>query len=287
MNKINNVTVIGGGVLGSQIAFHVAFKGFNVTLYDNNPDLFFTITEQLVKLQSLYKDYLGLSDEEVEKGLTNMTFSDMLLDAVKDADLVIESVPENLEIKKQLYLDLTEIAPAKTIFATNSSAMLPSNLMDFTGRPERFLALHFSNLLYRSNIVEVMGCRKTDPEIFNEMVQFAKDIGMYPVVIKKEQAGYVLNTLLMPLLGAASGLLIKGVADIETIDTTWRIATNSAVGPFQIYDLVGLKTVYNIAMNNGDIQSKLFAHYLNENYIKKGKLGLLSGEGFYIYTQDK
>lgn len=283
MTQIKNVTVIGGGVLGSQIAFHIAYKGFKVTLYDSNSNLFVQITEQFLKLQDLYKEYLNLSNEEIESGLDNISFSNSLADSVKDADLVIESVPENIEIKKQLFTELGQLAPSKTIFATNSSTMLPSSLMEFTGRPAQFLALHFSNLLYRSNIAEVMGSIKTDTNVFDAIVQFAKDIGMYPVSLKKEQAGYVLNTLLMPLLGAASELLIKGVADIETIDKTWQIATNSPLGPFQIYDLVGLNTVYNIAINNTDVKSKLFAHYLKQNYIDKGKLGGLSGEGFYKY----
>ena len=287
MSGIKNVTVIGGGVLGSQIAYHIAFRGFNVTLYDSNTEIYFSIMEQLSKLQQLYKEYLDLSSQEVEIGLDNMTFSDNLLDAVSNADLVIESVPENPEIKKQLFTELSQILPERTILATNSSTMLPSNLMDFTGRPDRFLALHFSNLLYRSSIVEVMGSAKTNPEVFDNIVKFSEEIKMYPVVLKKEQPGYVLNSLLMPLLAAASELLNKGIADVETIDKTWRIATNSLVGPFQIYDFIGLNTIYNIAKNNTDVKSKFFAHYLNENYIKKGKMGYLSGEGFYKYSQVK
>lgn len=287
MSGIKNVTVVGGGILGSQIAHHIAFRGFNLILYDNNTEIYISIMEQLSRLQQLYKEYLDLSNQEVEKALDNITFCDNLSDAVSDADLIIESIPENREIKKVFYQELKPLVPGKTIIATNSSTMLPSDLMDFTGRSDKFLALHFSNLLYRSSIVEVMGSIKTDPSVVDTLVRFSEEIGMYPVVLKKEQPGYVLNTLLMPLLSAASELLIKGVADIETVDKTWRVATNSPVGPFQIYDFIGLNTIYNIAKNNTDVKSKFFAHYLQENYIKKGKLGYLSGEGFYKYSQDE
>lgn len=284
MAKIKNVTVIGGGILGSQIAFHIAYKGYRVILYDNSPDFYVDITDRLLKIKNLYKEYLVLSEEDVEPGLNNILLNDNLIESVSQADLIIESVPENEEIKKQIFEQLGQIAPANTIFATNSSTMLPSTLMQSTARPDRFLALHFSNLLYRSNIAEIMGTTKTDPSVFASVVQFSKDIGMHPIPLKKEQPGYVLNTLLMPLLTAASELLIKGVADVETIDKTWQIATNSPLGPFQIYDFVGLNTVYNIASNNTDVKSKLFAHYLKQNFIDQGKLGYLSGEGFYKYN---
>ncbi len=286
MEKITNVTVMGGGIMGSQIAYQTAFKGFNVILYDISIDMYTKVIDNLELLRSLYIREANATDEEMEATFNRITYSFDLQEAVQDADLIVEAVPEDIEIKKKLYEDIGKSAPEKTIFLTNSSTFLPSNLMEFTGRAHKFLALHFSNLLFHCNIAEIMRSAKTDTASFDAVVKFAEEIGMVPIIVKKEQRGYVLNSLLMPLLEAASELYLKGVSDIETIDKTWRIATDSPVGPFEIYDVIGLNTVYNIALSNGDMKGKMFAHYLNENFIKKGKLGYLTGEGFYKYPKN-
>ncbi|MFV0537385.1 MAG: 3-hydroxyacyl-CoA dehydrogenase [Dysgonomonas sp.] len=285
MEKISNVTVLGGGNMGSQIAFQAAYKGFNVTIYDISADTYSNVIENLELLKSMYLKEAHVTEEDMEDTFNNISFSFNLSEAVQDADLTIESVPEDIEIKQQLYTELGIVAPSKTIFTTNSSTMLPSNLMEFTGRPHKFLALHFSNLLFHCNIAEIMKSSKTDSESYNTVIEFAEATGMIPILVKQEQPGYILNSLLMPFMGAAIELYLKGVGDIETIDKTWRIATGSPVGPFEIYDIVGINTVYNIAAN-GDMKSKLLAQYLKENFIKKGKLGRLSGEGFYKYPKE-
>ncbi len=282
MNKISNVTVLGGGILGSQIAFHAAYRNFNVVIYDLSADLYNKIIAQFYLLKDFYIQEAHVSESDMEEVFNRISYSFDLKEAVEDADLVIEAIPENKEMKQELYQNLAQVAPQKTIFATNSSTMLPSSLAGYTGRPDKFLALHFANLLFRYNIVEVMGHPGTDQNIFRTVVDFSKELGMEPIEIKKEKNGYVLNSLLIPLLSAASELFITGVADIETIDKTWKMATGSPAGPFQIYDAIGLNTIYNIAQN-GDVKSKLFAHFLKENYINKGKMGYLSGEGFYKY----
>src|SRR5690625_2674082 len=127
----------------------------------------------------------------------------------------------------------------------------------------------------------------TDIAIFHEIVEFAKAIGMVPLPIYKEQPGYILNSLLVPLLDAAQMLLVKGVAEIETIDKTWMIATGAPQGPFAILDIVGIKTAYNItrakAEKTGDKGYEELAELLKREYIDKGKLGIETGEGFYTY----
>jgi len=199
--------------------------------------------------------------------------------------LVIEAVPEQLELKRGIYTRLGAVAPEKTIFATNSSTLLPSKLMDATGRPDRFLALHFANEIWKFNVGEVMGTESTSPAVYDTVVEFARDMGMVPIEIKKEKAGYVLNSLLVPFLNAAGELLVDGIADPETIDKTWRIATGSPSGPFQIYDVIGLMTPYNVALADPRPKSQAFAKLLKEEYIDKGKLGVATGEGFYSYRK--
>jgi 3-hydroxyacyl-CoA dehydrogenase len=196
---------------------------------------------------------------------------------------VIEAAPESIDIKRDLYQRLAEAAPQKTIFATNSSTLLPSDLKDFTGRPDRFIALHYANQVWRQNTAEIMGTTDTDPDVYRSVVDFAERSGLVPIELKKEKAGYVLNSLLVPLLNAAAGLVLEGIADPETIDKTWRIGTGAPVGPFQIYDVVGLTTAYNIASANPDQGSQAWAAYLKTNFIDQGKLGVATGEGFYRY----
>ena len=137
-------------------------------------------------------------------------------EAVKDADLISESIPEDVEIKKSFYKKLAEVAPEKTIFTTNSSTTLPSDYAKETGRPGKFVALHFANGIWDANVGEVMGHPDTDPEIFDRVVEFAREMGMVPIPIQKEQNGYVLNSLLAPLLSAATNLLVNDVADIDS-----------------------------------------------------------------------
>ena len=285
MPQIKTVTVLGTGVLGSQIAYQAAFHGFAVTAYDINDEVLTKAQARFAQLAGIYQaeKVAGASEGKAEAALENLRLTADLADAVANADLVIEAVPELIELKRDVYRRLAELAPAKTIFATNSSTLLPSDLKDFTGRPDRFLAIHYANNIWAQNIAEVMGTAETDPTVFDAVVEFARNSGLEPIEIKKEKAGYVLNSLLVPLLNAAAGLLLQGIATPETIDKTWRIATGAPTGPFQIYDVVGLGTAYNISSSSPDAGSQAFAKHLKENYIDKGKLGVASGEGFYTY----
>ncbi|MFI7000656.1 3-hydroxyacyl-CoA dehydrogenase [Nocardia sp. NPDC050175] len=282
--SIRRVTVLGTGVLGSQIAFQTAFSGFEVTAYDINDDALKAAHDRFTKLVAIYQDEVdGAGDGKAEKAAGTITVTTDLAEAVKDADLVIEAVPEVLKIKQDTYQKLSELAPQRTIFATNSSTLLPSDLKDSTGRPDRFLALHFANDVWRYNTAEVMGTKDTDPEVFHAVAEFAAAIGMVPIELHKEKAGYVVNSLLVPLLNAAMGLSAGGYADPEAVDKTWRIATGAPFGPFQMIDVIGLNTPYNILVNS-DENGKKLAAWLKDNYIDQGKLGVSSGEGFYKYS---
>jgi len=285
MTRLSNITVLGTGVLGSQIAFQTAFSGFEVVAWDVDDAALEAAKVRFRKLADRYirEDFQGSAAGKAEAALGRLRYTADLADAAKDADLVIEAVPEQLELKRGIYTRLGAVAPEKTIFATNSSTLLPSKLMDATGRPDRFLALHFANEIWKFNVGEVMGTESTSPAAYDTVVEFARDMGMVPIEIKKEKAGYVLNSLLVPFLNAAGELLVDGVADPETIDKTWRIATGSPSGPFQIYDVIGLMTPYNVAMADPRPKSQAFAKLLKEEYIDKGKLGVATGEGFYSY----
>jgi 3-hydroxybutyryl-CoA dehydrogenase len=286
MTAINKVTVLGTGVLGSQIAYQTAYHGVDVVAYDISDEVLDKAKARFAGLAQTYKAEVdGAAGGAADAALDRIRYSADLADAVEDADLVIEAIPENLDLKRDTYTKLGEVAPAKTIFATNSSTLLPSDLKGFTGRPEKFLALHFANHVWAQNTAEVMGTDSTDPEVYRRVVDFAAAIGMVPIEIKKEKAGYLLNSLLVPFLSAAGQLVVDGIAEPEMIDETWRIGTGAPMGPFQIYDVVGLTTAYNISAA-GDEGQQRFAEYIKENYIDKGKLGAATGEGFYAYSAE-
>lgn len=278
-----NVTIAGTGVLGSQIAYQTALNGFNVTAYDRNPD---TAKKRVTGLKASYQNDLGLSDAEFNAGLNQINFTADLAEAVKDADYVIEALPENLEIKEEFYKQLSKLAPAKTIFASNSSTMVPSQLVKFVDRPTKYLHMHFANKIWKCNVAEIMGTEQTDPAVFQEVVDFAHAIKMVPIPLHKEQPGYVLNSLLIPFVISAMALWVKGVADPQTVDKDWMISTGSPVGPFMMLDDVGLRTVWNIVTNLYESRQqevfKVIADRLKE-MIDAGHEGLESGQGFYHY----
>ncbi|MFJ9386462.1 3-hydroxyacyl-CoA dehydrogenase [Peribacillus sp. NPDC101481] len=282
-----NITIAGSGFLGSQIAFQTAFKGFNVSVYDINDEALERAKDRITNLKPYYKEDIGAAEEDLNAAYARISFHSDLSGAVAEADLVIEAIPEVLQIKTDFYTELGKAAPEKTIFATNSSTLLPSQFAEATGRPKKFLALHFANEIWKNNTAEIMKHPGTDSEVFEEVIDFAKAIGMVPLPLHKEQPGYILNSLLVPLLDAAQMLLLKGVADTETIDKTWMVATGAPLGPFAILDVVGINTAYNISLAKakatGDPEIEKLANLLKTEYIDKGKIGREAGEGFYKY----
>lgn len=282
-----NVTIAGSGVLGYQIAFQTAFHGFKVTVYDINDAVLEKAKAKFETMSEAYKKDLNATQEQLDITRQNLSYTSNLAEAVKNADLLIEAVPENPKIKIEFYNKLAKVAPDKTVFVTNSSTLLPSQFAEATGRPSKFLALHFANTIWLHNTAEIMGHASTDSKVFNDVVDFAKAIGMLALPLHKEQAGYILNSLLVPLLSAATNLLVNEVADVHTIDKTWMKATGAPLGPFAILDVVGITTAYNIdkiaAEKTKDPLKIKTVQYLKENFIDKNKLGVSTGEGFYKY----
>ncbi len=308
-----NVVVAGGGVLGSQIAFQSAYKGFNVKVWLRMESSIGRAQPKFDRWKKIYLDTLeamktdssayarGLADtpeltheqidelkEKVLSAYDNIVLTTSYEEACQDADLVIEAITENPEEKVAFYTELQKHIPEKTIIATNSSTMLPSAFAESTGRPDKYLALHFANTIWINNTAEVMGHAGTDQAAYDEVVEFAQAIGMIPLCLKKEQPGYILNSLLVPFLNSANALLANEVADVETIDKTWVLATGAPMGPFRILDIVGLTTAYNIVAmspeaSNPDTTAGKIAAMLKA-YIDEGKLGVNAGEGFYKYV---
>jgi 3-hydroxyacyl-CoA dehydrogenase len=284
---IKNVTIAGAGTLGSQVAWQVAFRGFNVTVYD-------AFKEGLEAGKNFHKQYAetfmstrGASQDEVDQTMARLSYTTDLAEAIKDADLLNESVPESLEIKRAFYTELAKVAPEKTIFTTNSSTMLPSDFVDFTGRPEKFLALHFGNPVWDSTIGEVMGHPSTDPTIYQQVCGFSDAMGMVTIELHKEQNGYIINAILIPWINASLDLVVNGVADPESVDKTWMLALEAKEGPFGVLDKVGLQLAENVNRLWGeklnDPAGIARADFLKNNFVNKNRLGRKTNEGFYTY----
>jgi 3-hydroxyacyl-CoA dehydrogenase len=220
--------------------------GFNVIVYDLSDSGIERCRKAHQQFVQLFMRTRGASRQEIEQTHSRSSYTTNLADAVKDADIISESIPEDIEIKKSFYTVLAKVAPERTIFTTNSSATLRGEYAKETGHPGKFVALHFANGIWDANVGEVMGHAGTDEETFDRVVEFAREIGMVPIPIHKKQNGYVLNSLLIPLLSAAEDLLFDGVGDVESIDKAWMISAGVKMGPFGIMDMIGMETMYNI-----------------------------------------
>ena len=310
--SIKKVVVAGGGVLGSQIALQTAYCGFDVTIWLRSEESIERAKPKLERFKNIYVDTLeamktdanaycrglakktDLSAEELDelkdqaqKAYESLTLTTSYEEAAKDADLIIEAIAENPKEKIAFYQELAKHMEEKTILVTNSSTLLPSMFAEYTGRPEKYLSLHFANTIWKNNTAEVMGHPGTEQEYYDEVAKFAEDINMIPLKLKKEQPGYILNSLLVPFLNAAQALLANDVAEHDTIDKTWMLATGAPAGPFHILDIVGLTTAYNIVIMNPDAQDPettagKIAKLLEEK-IDAGETGINAGKGFYQY----
>ncbi len=314
--SFKNIVVVGGGVLGTQIAFQSAFCGFNTSIWLRSEG---SIGRCKPKLEQFKNEYLkavelmdtdagkapenwcrGISDydsfnkqeliEKIEKAFSSIHLELDMSKAVSDADLVIESMAENKDDKKAFYKKLAPLLPEKTIIVSNSSTLLPSSFAKYTGRPEKYLALHFANSIWKNNITEVMAHSGTGQEYFDKVMEFASDIRMIPLPVRKEKSGYLLNSMLVPLLFAGMDLYVNGISDPESIDKAWELGAGAPKGPFRILDTVGLKTAHNIVKMYVKVPSFLAPYNFKgmdkmlQKYIDEGKLGKNSGEGFYKYN---
>ncbi|MDR0889473.1 MAG: 3-hydroxyacyl-CoA dehydrogenase [Oscillospiraceae bacterium] len=313
--EIHKVVVAGGGVLGSQIAYQAAYCGFDVTIWLRSEGSIGRTQPKLDKLKEVYRETIekmatpagkspavwarGIADAETfdpaaciqkaEQAYAGVKLELDMAKAVADADLIIETMAEDVQEKIAFYTKLAPLLPEKTIIVTNSSTLLPSMFAEHTGRPEKYLSLHFANTIWRNNTAEVMAQSKTDPRYFDQILAFANDIRMIALPVRKEKAGYLLNSMLVPLLFSAMDLFVDGVSEPESIDKAWTLGTGAPFGPFRILDTVGLTTAHNIVKTYLHVPEAIAPYHFKamdemlSKYIAEGKLGKSTGEGFYKY----
>ena len=281
LKDIRNVLILGSGTLGLRIALANALNGYKVVVYDIREEAFVQAKKiQADLIKSLIKNNT-ITKEQSEKALANQTFTTDVNLAAKNADLVSESVTEDLELKKKVWTHFGELCPSDTIFTTNTSSLLPSLFAEETGRPNLFCALHFHDVFY-ANVVDIMPNPKTEPWIIPVLKEYGESIEQTPVIIKRENPGYIFNAMLISLIGAAGALVTFNVASIEDVDRSWMGNFKMPMGPFGILDEIGLDTAWHVVHVFKDEKSKRFSKLLKE-YIDKGKLGKKVGKGFYSY----
>ena len=281
--QIKNITIIGSGTLGSRIALQAAISGYHVTCYDTAESI---LDQSKIAMDKIMRQLIKaslLTEEKKSETLTRMHYTTGLHQALSDCDFISESVTEELSIKEKVWRQIGKLAPAKTIFTTNTSFLLPSQLAGISGRPEKFCAFHFHDVFY-ARVVDIMPHPTTNPSLIPLLQELGKTLNQVPVIVKKESPGYIFNFMLMALLGAAGKLKTNDIANIEDIDRSWMVNFHLPTGPFGIIDNIGLDTAWHVVKERDDVDSQAFAKLLKE-YIDLGKLGEKSGEGFYKYPK--
>lgn len=281
IDDIKAVMVAGAGTLGMRIALRCALDGFKVKMFDINEG-------QLEAAKAMQARLLRglLKTEKVTQAQADLVSANLIVtsdidEAVKDIDLISESVIENVDLKKAFYADLTPRLERGVIVTTNTSYLLPSQLLESIAEPELFCALHFHDV-FSQVVVDVMPHPTTQQSVVDLLMEFGKRINHIPVFVQKESPGYMFNAMLMSILGQASELLANGVGSFQDIDRSFMGNFGTPAGPFGMMDQVGLDTVWHIVSSQEGERSKEFADII-KSYLDQGKLGYKSGEGFYTY----
>jgi len=283
---MERVGVLGAGTMGHGIAQVCAMAGFGVSLYDPQPR---AVDAAIAKIR-------GNLDKGVERGkvpeevrataIANLHEAARLADAVNDADLVIEAVPERMEIKESIFCDVHRHAPAHAILATNTSSLSVSRIAEATERPDRVVGLHFFNPVHIMKLLEVVRGERTAPEVVDYALEFARRIGKEPIVVT-DTPGFASSRLGVVLGLEAMRMVEQGVATPQDIDTAMTLGYNHPMGPLRLTDLVGLDVRLGIA-------EYLHQELGGEQYrppeilrrmVTEGKLGKKSGEGFYRWEE--
>ncbi len=287
VEDIKNVLIAGSGTMGQQIGFQCALYGCRVTLYDIKEEMLEKALERLKRLASRLTREGRITEEQAVEALNRISTTTEMSEAAKDADIVSESVPEDPELKGKVFGQLNALCPERTIFTTNTSTLLPSMFARATGRPEKFLAYHFHNILM-TNVVDVMPHPGTAPEYVKLVKEFAEKTGLAPIVLHKESTGYVFNYMFAGLFETALTLASKDVASVEDIDRVWMGIMCAMIGPFGLMDGVGLDTVWHIqnfwAKKTGD-KGKIRNADFVKKYVDRGELGQKTKKGFYEYPK--
>lgn len=284
---VQKILVVGSGTMGSGIAYTGALGGFEVIVND--------ITQEVLdKAKTKIESYLEagikrnrLTEEEAEAVRNRLTYSPSLEKSAKEADFVIEAVPEIIELKKQVFEQLDEWTREDVILATNTSTMSPTEIGSFTNRPDKVIAMHFFNPVHKMKLVEIIRGLETSDETAETVKNVAIKMGKETVLVN-EYPGFVTSRISALVGNEAFNMLMEGVGTPEEIDKAIELGLNYPMGPFKLGDLVGLDVrLRNLEYLHQTLGEKYRPSPLLVKYVKAGRFGVKAGKGVYDYTSDK
>ena len=286
--EIKNITVLGSGIMGHGIAQISAMAGYNIVLRD--------IEQQFLdKAMGKIKWSLDklVSKEKISEKQRDEIFSRIkpivdLNDAVHDSDLVIEAVPEIMDLKKKVYAELDKVANERVIFASNTSTLPITEIADTISRPEKFIGIHFFNPPQLMKLVEVIPGQKTSDDVTNLTINFVKSVNKTPVTCRKDVPGFIVNRLFIPLVHEACYVMERQKIQQMEIDSAVKFRLGFPMGIFELADFTGLDVIHKatVEMHMRD-KKVILPHTSIEQLFNEKKLGQKSGEGFYKYSDDK
>jgi len=288
IDDIRRIAIVGAGLMGHGIAQEFALAGYNVHIHDITEDkLQQAINNIRTNLQMLMK--IGtITQKQAESVLINICSDVELKNVVAEADVVIETVSENLELKQQIFRKLDQLCPAHTILASNTSTIMPSILASSTQRPDKVLVAHYFNPPYLLPLVEIVRHKETSDETVTTIYDLLTKAGKSPAIIQKEVPGFVGNRLQLALLREALSIVEQGIATPQDVDIVVKNGFGrrfAAAGPFEILDIAGWDLVMAATQYVlPDLESSTDVSPVLKDKIEKGELGVKTGKGFYDWT---
>ncbi len=285
---VKNITVLGSGVMGHGIAQVSATAGYNVVLRDIKQEFLDKAMEKikwsLDKLVSKEK----ISKEEGESIFSRITPIVDLSDAVKNAEMIIEVVPEIMDLKKKVYAELDKVAAPEVIFASNTSTLPITEIANTTSRPDKFIGIHFFNPPQLMKLVEVIPGEKTSQQVTDLTLDYVKSVNKQSVICRKDVPGFIINRLFIPLVHEACYLKDRENLSLEEIDSAFKLNLGFPMGIFELADFTGMDVIHKATVEMHLRDKKVInPHPLIEKMFDAKKLGQKSGEGFYKYSDDK